>query len=268
MEFALEVLRKAGYQVDTAMDGRSALEAATRKPYDVILMDCQMPDMDGLEATRKIREKEQADTSTCGLRNKRVPIIALTANALKEDRKQCLEGGMTDYLSKPIAAAKLIEMVDRYAGCTEAKPTSPRAVAKSQPCEAAPSAAPGDSKTSPFDIEALLQRCNGSREFMMRILAKFNAKMPGILTELEQGIRAGKSEHVGLLAHTLKGMASNLAAESLRTAAFELEQLAKEGELDEAAASLQEIRHEYQRCQEDMAETMSQEQARDEGTDR
>lgn len=103
---------------------------------------------------------------------------------------------------------------------------------------------------------------------MTRILTKFKAKMPGILTELEQGIRAGDSEHVGLLAHTLKGMASNLAAESLRAAAFELEQLAKNGELGEAAASLEKIQREYERCEEDMRETISQEQARDEGTDR
>lgn len=268
MEFALEVLRKAGYQVDTAMDGRSALQAATRKSYDVILMDCQMPDMDGLEATRKIREKEEAEASIGGSRNKRVPIIALTANALKEDRKQCLDGGMTDYLSKPIAPAKLIEMVDRYAGCAEAKPTPPRVVAETQPCAAVSAAIPGTSKASPFDIEALLRRCNGSREFMTRILTKFKAKMPEILTELEQGIRAGEPEHVGLLAHTLKGMAGNLAAEPLRAAAFELEQLAKNGELGEAAVSLEKIQREYQRCEEDLPKTITLEQARDEGTDR
>ncbi|UCD49460.1 MAG: response regulator [Phycisphaerales bacterium] len=258
LEFALEVLVKAGYRVDTAMDGRSALEAATKGSYDVILMDCQMPEMDGLEATRKIREMEEAATSNHG-RHKRVPIIALTANALKGDRKRCLDGGMTDYLSKPIDPEKLITMVDRYAESPEAQPALSQSVEESLPCEAAPLTIEGNSDVSPFDIEALLHRCNGSREFMARILAKFIAKTPGLLKELECGIQAGDAEQVGLLAHTLKGMASNLAAESLRAAAVELEQLAKDGELSNALTSLEKVQREFIRCEENVPEPKSQE---------
>jgi signal transduction histidine kinase/two-component SAPR family response regulator len=104
-----KVLTTAGYDCEVAENGQKALDALAQESYDLVLMDCQMPEMDGFEATRKFRAREAA-ASVPG----RVPIIALTANALGGDRERCLEAGMTDYLSKPIDPLKLIDLIDHY----------------------------------------------------------------------------------------------------------------------------------------------------------
>jgi len=104
-----KVLTTAGYECEVAENGQKALDALSQAPYDLVLMDCQMPQMDGFEATRQFRAREAAASVQT-----RVPIIALTANALGGDRERCLEAGMTDYLSKPIDPLKLIDLIDQY----------------------------------------------------------------------------------------------------------------------------------------------------------
>jgi signal transduction histidine kinase len=105
-----KVLTTAGFQCEVAENGLQALEALERATYDLVLMDCQMPEMDGFEATRRIREREGGETDAA----RRMPVIALTANAINGDRQRCLEAGMTDYLSKPIDPSKLISLVEQY----------------------------------------------------------------------------------------------------------------------------------------------------------
>jgi two-component system, sensor histidine kinase and response regulator len=105
-----KVLASAGYECEVAENGKQALEALSRATYDLVLMDCQMPEMDGFEATRRFREQENA----AGPHSHPVPIIALTANALGGDRERCLDAGMTDYLSKPIDPLKLIDLIEGY----------------------------------------------------------------------------------------------------------------------------------------------------------
>jgi CheY-like chemotaxis protein len=105
-----KVLASAGYECEVAENGKQALEALTQATYDLVLMDCQMPEMDGFEATRKFREHEVS----AGAQLRPVPIIALTANAMGGDRERCLDAGMTDYLSKPIDPLKLIDLIDHY----------------------------------------------------------------------------------------------------------------------------------------------------------
>jgi two-component system sensor histidine kinase/response regulator len=105
-----KVLANAGYACDVADNGKKALEALSNQAYDLVLMDCQMPEMDGFEATREFRQRE----ATSGLQTRPLPIIALTANAMGGDRERCLEAGMTDYLSKPIDPHRLIDLIDQY----------------------------------------------------------------------------------------------------------------------------------------------------------
>jgi signal transduction histidine kinase len=121
------VLANAGYQCDIVENGKQALEALSNAAYDLVLMDCQMPEMDGFEATKRFRADEASKTQS-----KSVPIIALTANAMTGDRERCLDAGMTDYLSKPIDPLKLIELIERY--LTEALDERESTSAVGPPC--------------------------------------------------------------------------------------------------------------------------------------
>ncbi len=100
--------KKLGYHADIATNGKVALDYLEKMDYDLVLMDCQMPEMDGYEATQRIRDENST------VRNHRVPIIAMTANAMKGDREKCLEVGMDDYISKPIKIEKLTDTIERY----------------------------------------------------------------------------------------------------------------------------------------------------------
>jgi CheY-like chemotaxis protein len=122
-EVGKAMLRKLGYEVDIAKDGEAGLKAALARRYDVVLMDCQMPNMDGFEATAAIRAREaEVSTDPANASARRMPIIALTANAMKGDRERCLEAGMDDYLAKPFNKDQLAAMLLRWTN-----PTGPAA---------------------------------------------------------------------------------------------------------------------------------------------
>jgi CheY-like chemotaxis protein len=106
-KLALQQLKKIGYSADAVTNGREAIDAVGRGDYDLVLMDCQMPDVDGFEATREIRRIESGS-------GKHIPIVAMTANALEGDREECLAAGMDDYLAKPVQLAALRAAVERY----------------------------------------------------------------------------------------------------------------------------------------------------------
>jgi CheY-like chemotaxis protein len=117
---AVKMLEKMGYRVDVVANGQEALAAARDLPYDLVLMDCQMPEMDGFEATRRLRDPQSA------VLDHQVPIIAMTAYAMKGDREKCLAAGMDDYLSKPVQAAQLAEVLERWLGRAAAEPAPDR----------------------------------------------------------------------------------------------------------------------------------------------
>ena len=107
---ALAILKKLGYQADAVSNGKEALAALRKHSYDLVLMDCQMPEMDGYEAAALIREPQS------GIRNHQIPIIALTAHAMKGDRDKCLAGGMNDYISKPVKITMVAEVLEKWLG--------------------------------------------------------------------------------------------------------------------------------------------------------
>jgi signal transduction histidine kinase/DNA-binding response OmpR family regulator/HPt (histidine-containing phosphotransfer) domain-containing protein len=249
-QVALEVLAHAGYQCDAVGDGRQAVDAIRGTHYDLILMDCQMPEMDGFAATRQIRERERQMVQDAIP----IPIIALTANAFKGEQERCIAAGMTDYLSKPFDPFQLVRTIEHYLdrvrvpnAVPEAMPASVEAPPEAPKVE--PTVEPVAEPAAPFvwnneieeqtneellpvvDFDSLLKRCLGNRELPKKLLQKFHARLPQELTQLAAAVTAGDCAQVSAQAHRLKGAAANLSAEPLREAAAELESLGRAGDL-------------------------------------
>ena len=129
---ALAILKKLGYQADAVSNGKEALAALRKHSYDLVLMDCQMPEMDGYEAAALIREPQS------GIRNHQIPIIALTAHAMKGDRDKCLSGGMNDYISKPVKITMVAEVLEKWLGRRQGEPASSTVLALPAPAPAPP----------------------------------------------------------------------------------------------------------------------------------
>ncbi|MCD6384669.1 PAS domain S-box protein [Candidatus Sumerlaeota bacterium] len=215
---ALRILGKLGYYADAVANGSEVLRALAKIPYDLVLMDVQMPVMDGFEATRRIRDPES------DVLNHNIPIIAMTAHALKGDREKCLEAGMDDYVSKPVNPKELAEAIERMLG--KVKPSS-----RSQPSGSA------ETGKKVFDREALLQRVDGDEELLKEILEVFLKDTPARIKSLKDAVSTKDAESIQRDAHSLKGSAGSVGAVALQELAAELERLGKAKELDSARAS-------------------------------
>ncbi|HWB53351.1 MAG TPA: ATP-binding protein [Tepidisphaeraceae bacterium] len=227
---ARELLQRAGYQCDVVATGRAAVEALSARDYDLVLMDCQMPELDGFEATRQIR---QAQT-------KHVPIIALTANAIKGDRERCLAAGMDGYCSKPINPRQLLSVIESF--LNEAQST-PSTVSNSHA-----EVAPESSDAAPIDLNLLLERCMSDASTIAIVLDKFEQQCSRNVGRLEQALADTDAPTVAKIAHEFKGTAGILAAEQLRQILAELEQLARQEQIDDLGPQMDLLRHELQRC--------------------
>lgn len=216
---AVKILRKLGYHADVAANGREAVSALQRGCYNLVLMDCQMPEMDGFEATRRIRGSASADI------NGRIPIIAMTAYAMKGDRERCLEAGMDDYLSKPIRVDELAAVLERWLSRqgSECRESPSFSGAAEQPVGCS-----GEDDAMPpvFDRDAFLERVMGDEELAREIGATFLADMPAQMERLATALADGDVEQVKFLAHAIKGAAANVGGEALREAAWGIERTA------------------------------------------
>jgi CheY-like chemotaxis protein/HPt (histidine-containing phosphotransfer) domain-containing protein len=254
-QVAAELLRKAGLECVIAGTGKQAIAALREADYDVVLMDCQLPEMDGYEATGVLRRLEQqgALARTSGVP---IPIVALTANALSGDRQRCLQAGMTDYLTKPLNREQLIATVRSYLPKGESVGECRSRAAQPQQPEQPPrvlrSDLPGVRQTTadPVDFDALLDRCEGDWDFIDEILAMFDERSDEMLEQLEQGIAARDAGVVARVAHQLKGAAGNIAFVPVQQLASNLEQLGKSADLEHAMDRLYELRAELQRSKE------------------
>ena len=220
---AIGFLSRLGFDVDVAVDGVQAVKMALARSYACVLMDVQMPEMDGIEATRRIR----GDARTAAL-----PIIAMTANAMSGDEQSFLAAGMSDYVAKPIERNALLEALRRQVGRTQARAAPERASA----VEAPPSALAG------VDVQAACERLGVSRETLDRLLGRFAEGLPRGLADLAAAVAARDHDAVRLQAHSLSGSAGTLAVERLRWAAAALETAgrARTGGLDELFAAVKE----------------------------
>ena len=226
---AVRILEKLGYHADTVANGREAVEALRTLPYDLVLMDCQMPEMDGYEATGEIRRMEGKD--------KRTPIVAMTAHAMEGDREKCIEAGMDDYVSKPVAPAQLAEVLDRWnlLSATPARGTE-------KPQE--------PSTNERFDRSGLLERMDGDEDLMGEILGLFVADVPQNLDALRAAASVADATTLQRLAHTIKGTSANAGAVLMQKLGSSLEALTEEGNLTEAPSQIDEIEAEFERFKE------------------
>jgi PAS domain S-box-containing protein len=229
-QVALGMLANLGFKADTAADGREVLQALKTARYDIVLMDVQMPEMDGFEATRAIR------SGKTGVFNPRIPIIAMTAHAMKGDRELCLEAGIDDYISKPIAPQALAAALEKWIDKTpERRSGSPAPGGKIPPPASRPV----------FDRPALLDRLMGDAVLAKDILAIFLEDIPKQLQLLKELVDRGAAESAGSQAHAIKGAAANVGGMAFSAVAGDMEKAGKAGRLDEVAALLPELKRQF-----------------------
>jgi CheY-like chemotaxis protein/HPt (histidine-containing phosphotransfer) domain-containing protein len=242
-EVALEILGDAGAVVDVASNGAEALEKIGTTGYDAVLMDCQMPVMDGFEATRRIRANPRHDA---------LPVIAMTANAMAGDRERCLEAGMNDHIAKPIDVAAmfatLTKWLDRGSATSPARnetPAAPQSTGQPAPAPASASAsasasaqtqraatAPAPARTKApaeqppvLDLDTALRRVGGRQGLLDRLMARFLQSEADAAERIVAAMMAGERDTATRAAHTLKGLSASLCANRLSASAAALESL-------------------------------------------
>jgi CheY-like chemotaxis protein len=229
---AVRILEKAGHRVTVANNGLQALDALKREPFDLVLMDVQMPEMGGYEATQRIR----ADEKETG---RHTPIIALTAHAMKGDRERCLQVGMDGYVAKPIRARDLFSTLEQvlltHAPDLLTGERIPRLV------EASGIAVETNPMPDEFDRAAALERCGDDPALLRELIEMFRSEIISWMRDLQSAVVSGNAEQVKRLAHTIKGAVGTFAATPAYEAAQRMEVIGKEGNLTEAPALLQEM---------------------------
>jgi len=208
-------------------DGQAALTALAQTPFDLILMDIQMPVLDGLATTATIRAQEQSQGT-------HVPIIAMTAHAMRGDRERCLATGMDGYVTKPLNIADLAA-----------------AIAQLRPAVSSPETRV---VTPPVDIAATLQSVEGDQNLLVDLFEAFQQDYPKQLAELQDAIRVGDAERLAQVAHSLKGAVGYFGAQTVHALACQLETMGYQAEFEGASSVLQQLERELERLRAFVAE--------------
>jgi len=230
----LSMVERLGCQAEAVSSGREVIEATARIPFDLILMDIQIPEMDGYRATTEIRRRE---ATTGG----HIPIIALTARAMKQDRERCLEAGMDDYLTKPIQPGALREVLIRWG--------------TQKPGREAGSASqrrPGASLPLFFNPAVLASSCNSDRDLMRDVLNLSLQRIPERLKNIRVAIDAGNPHSVAQEAHSLKGIFLTLGAEDLAATCQDLIAGGEQGQEETLISTLSQLRNQWAQAQREM----------------
>jgi len=244
---AVGILRKLGCDVDVVENGLEALRARKSGQYELVLMDCQMPEMDGYEATRGIREwetQDRTDSSAAADQAEppgttpvdRIHIVAMTASAMGKDRERCLEAGMDDYIAKPVTPEVMLDILAKWLS------QQPESQAHEAPDEARRT---DDS----FDAKGLLQRLMGDRALAKQIIAAFLDDMPRQIADLRQNAEQPDITAFRNRAHTIKGAAANIGAPSLRELASQAEEASAENTIAQAALLVASIEQHFSELQ-------------------
>lgn len=263
-KLAVALLQKAGYSVDVVDNGLQAFEKIISGRYSAVLMDVQMPELDGYEATQKIREWETSH-------DQHIPIIAMTAHAMKGDREKCLEAGMDDYVTKPIESKILHSVLDRWLENTQSQTsgTIPQPLSvddqkftmdmddglfgEDEPASSSnhqPAPVIQEIYTPPelpVNLDAALNRFDGDREFLLEMCKDFRDHLPARMEEINTAYRDGDVNSLHRYAHTLKGISLNFDAAFLAELAGRLETLCKQEKIDDASFLIENIELELNR---------------------
>jgi len=274
-KLAVVLLQKAGYSVDAVETGAQALEKVQSNHYNAVLMDIQMPEMDGIEATQRIRKWEKGKAQ-------HIPIIAMTAHAMQGDRERFLETGMDDYVSKPLEPNVLLAALDRWAGTLKATITDEMGIAQdysasgnvfsenpekglfgettstAQPAKEAVPTSPivPSAEALPVNLEAALFRFGDDRAFMMEMFQEYRAHLGPRVEEIRAAWQDGDASRLGRLAHNLKGVSLNFNVDPLASAALKLEQLGGREDLTDAPVLIAQLDAEVGRLEKYLVDFM------------
>ncbi len=225
---AVKILEKLGYHADAVADGLEAVNAVKTLPYDLVLMDVQMPEMDGLTATQEIRKLKK------GTKNYKIPIVAMTAHAMKGDREKCLEAGMDDYVSKPINPKELADAIERsVVGFERVR----QEVQKENDAVV--------SSGNIFDKSALLEKLGNDEEVYTEVIQLFLEDIPLKIEQLQEAFANNDTAVVKREAHTIKGAAGNVGALALQETANQIENAVRENQGTQKEEMLFKIKEEF-----------------------
>ena len=228
-KMATRLLEKRGYSVIAAENGEKVLEHLDGEAFDLVLMDVQMPVMDGIIATQKIRNLKS------DIRD--IPIIAMTAHAMKGDRQRCLDAGMDDYISKPIDVDDLFSKIEQWG---HSRAMDSREITT----ENHPASQNETDISAPVQLEKALERASGDREFLTELYQHFIKEMDDRIQKFKKFIDLGEAETLADEAHSLKGAASNLSADRLAQVAYQIEQLGRQNDLSNGGQLLEALGNE------------------------
>ena len=220
-----KMIKKAGYQIKVVDNGKLAIEALEHGEYDLVLMDVRMPEMDGYEATKVIRNNEANE--------RHIPVIALTASVMKGDRDQCLKAGMDDYISKPVNPQQLRKLIEKWAEDQD-----------KQEEKVVSTFTPERNEADPIDLKAVLQTLDSDRKLVMDVLNEFLSNLTGQLEKLYDAIGADDAKVVENEAHGINGAAGILSANRTAAIAQRLQEIGQSGNLSGAMELLKELKGE------------------------
>tara|TARA_R110002095_G_scaffold214531_1_gene206747 strand:+ start:81912 stop:85742 length:3831 start_codon:yes stop_codon:yes gene_type:complete len=239
--YITELMKQLGHTCDIANNGHEAIQYVRQNQYDLVLMDCQMPELDGLEATQRIRQFESE-----GILEGHIPIVALTANAIKGDRERCLEAGMDEYLSKPVQKDQVIEAIEHLLFAepedTTEKSTPVLDIIKN----------PEPSDPPPINAQTLMERSFGSLELAESLLDELEASGRDRVEEIRIKAEEQDANSMSLAAHSLKGATGILCALSLERLSAKIEQAGHTEDLTGIEPLIRNIIAEMERCLDDL----------------
>ena len=239
-QVAVNMLKKAGYvNVDLAGNGLIAADAADKNDYDIIFMDIQMPEMDGFEATRIIREKE--------MDKKHNIIVAMTAHAMEGDRRKCIDAGMDDYISKPISPQEMFSVIRKW---VKAKmedagyEVEPKEVQVTQSAAVLAQMETGKEQASPVNMKSAMERFDNDMEFFKKMVDEFLSYVPEQIKSLEEAVKSGKADEVNNIGHSIKGAAGMLSADMVSYVALSIENKGRDNDLTDISVLVEILKSE------------------------